>query len=416
MRDQEANETFGLLLDQCSLECNDVEPASHLHVLTAKVTKAAETAFANDRAKPRQPWMSPITYAIVVEAKQVSKRLRRTGRWIARSAQKFAFMFWATVAGHKSDHLCQCTVVWGFVHPGVALLRAKTTGELERLSDKFRSYAELEKLVWLEACADKTLEGLTSLHQKAIHDAVKPFKPRTSQRTARRLETSPGVDAGSFVEERYAFRNRWSKLLGGKTSTFADLVSKDRERWCDGADGDQLALLDSAALPTRTELVRRFAASKRKAAPEDGLGGELFAAQPQRMARLFHPLLTKSFTSLMLPMQIRGGQIHEIYKGKGSQKQATSYRDVTIASEFAKTVGSLLRPRMLSTVAAVSGGTQFGSGLNTGSTDVAHVLVRAYIDVAQVLHVSLGLLFVDLSSAFASVARACISNTRPQQS
>ena len=82
----EANETFGLLLDQCSLECNDVEPTSHLHVLTAKVTKAAETAFANDRAKKRQPWMSPITYAIVVEAKQVSKRLRRTGRWIARSA------------------------------------------------------------------------------------------------------------------------------------------------------------------------------------------------------------------------------------------------------------------------------------------------------------------------------------------
>ena len=106
--------------------------------------------------------------------------------------------------------------------------------------------------------------GLTSLHQKAIHDAVKPFKPKTSQRTARRLETSPGVDAGSFVEERYAFRNHWSKLLGGKTSTFADLVSKDRERWCDGADGDQLALLDSAALPTRTELVRKFAASKKK--------------------------------------------------------------------------------------------------------------------------------------------------------
>ena len=144
---------------------------------------------------------------------------------------------------------------------------------------------------------------------------------------------------------------------------------------------------------------------------EDGLGGELFAAQPQRMARLFHPLLAKSFTSPMLLMQIRGGQIHEIYKGKGSQKQATSYRDVTIASELAKTVGSLLRPHMLSTVAAVSGGTQFGSGLSTGSTDVAHVLVRAYIDAAQVLHVSLGLLFVHLSSAFASVARALAFRT-----
>ena len=274
------------------------------------------------------------------------------------------------------------------------------------MEEKFESYAKLEKLAWLEECANRTIAGLSSLHQKAIHDAVKPFKARKCQQTAFWIEVSPGVEAGSYAGERQGFRAHWSKMLAGKTTTFADLIRLDRERWRGIVRNSTLIQKDLGAMPSKTELTRRFASARRKAVPEDGLGGELFAAQPHRLARLFHPLLSKAVTSFLLPLQIRGGQIHEIYKGKGLQKLASNYRDVTIASEFAKSFGSLLRPRMLPIVEKIAGTSQFGSGLNTGATDVAHVLVRAYTDVAQLLKLSLGLLFVDLSTAFASVVRA----------
>ena len=102
------------LLGQCKLERVDVEPSSHLHLLTEQVTKAASEAFSPARATPRQPWMSSTTYAVVEEMKSVSKTLRRTGRWVATASQRFVFMFWAAYTGHRRSHLCNCTVVRGF--------------------------------------------------------------------------------------------------------------------------------------------------------------------------------------------------------------------------------------------------------------------------------------------------------------
>ena len=80
VRNSEANETFGKLLDQCELEMLEVEPTSHLHILTQKVAAAANEAFAQIRAVPRQPWMSSITFSVVKEMKETSKEHRRIGR------------------------------------------------------------------------------------------------------------------------------------------------------------------------------------------------------------------------------------------------------------------------------------------------------------------------------------------------
>ena len=150
-------------------------------------------------------------------------------------------------------------------------------------------------------------------------------------------------------------------MLEGETMSLTDLIRQDRSRRASLVENSARIRKNIAAIPSRTELTRRFATAKRKAVPEDGLGGELFAAQPHKLARLFHPLLTKTVTLLLVPMQIRGGQIHEIYKGKGLQRLATSYRDVTITSEFAKSFGSLMRPRLLLTIEKITGLTQFGS-------------------------------------------------------
>ena len=62
-------------------------------------------------------------------------------------------------------------------------------------------------------------------------------------------------------------------MLDGKVLTFAELVHQDRQRW--GALFEEAALVrkDIETIPSKTETIRRFAKSKRKAVPEDGLGG-----------------------------------------------------------------------------------------------------------------------------------------------
>ena len=48
----------------------------------------------------------------------------------------------------------------------------------------------------------------------------------------------------------------------------------------------------------------------------------------------------------------------------------------------------------------VAGGNQFGSGLNDGDTTMAHLAVKAMIDIAQADDMTLTLLFIDVTAAF----------------
>ena len=52
--------------------------------------------------------------------------------------------------------------------------------------------------------------------------------------------------------------------------------------------------------------------------------------------------------------------------------------------------------------------TQFGSGLNGGSTEVAHLMLKAYFDYASAKKQMMGALFVDISTAFAAMVRSVI--------
>ena len=50
----------------------------------------------------------------------------------------------------------------------------------------------------------------------------------------------------------------------------------------------------------------------------------------------------------------------------------------------------------------------YGSGLNKGSTDVAHIHLIAILEYAQTHNKSCAVLFVDISAAFASMSREIV--------
>ena len=59
---------------------------------------------------------------------------------------------------------------------------------------------------------------------------------------------------------------------------------------------------------------------------------------------------------------------------------------------------------------------QWGGGLHRGGTDVAHLAANAFIDISKGMRRSLALMFVDIASAFASMARMLvISDATPDE-
>eukprot|EP00973_Karenia_brevis_P073319 10186469-Karenia_brevis.AAC.1 len=61
------------------------------------------------------------------------------------------------------------------------------------------------------------------------------------------------------------------------------------------------------------------------------------------MARALHPVVVKSCLSVTPPLQWKGGQIFELYKGQGQQSECTSYRDITLCDSMAKSLGKPVR-------------------------------------------------------------------------
>eukprot|EP00973_Karenia_brevis_P058082 8086125-Karenia_brevis.AAC.1 len=116
------------------------------------------------------------------------------------------------------------------------------------------------------------------------------------------------------------------------------------------------------------------------------------------MARLWHPLTCKAVLSLRSPLQWKGGQIFDLYKGKGDEHDCGSYRDVTCCDAAARMLARPLRQSIMPVLSNFAPMGQFGGGLNGGGTDFAHMLLKGAQQYAASKRMSFGILFVDLQT------------------
>ena len=80
-----------------------------------------------------------------------------------------------------------------------------------------------------------------------------------------------------------------------------------------------------------------------KAAGLDGLPSEIMKASPTHLARLYQPLFAKSSLTICRPLQWRGGQLYDCYKGSGESGNVGNFRSLYISSTVGKSYHKLLR-------------------------------------------------------------------------
>ena len=141
------------------------------------------------------------------------------------------------------------------------------------------------------------------------------------------------------------------------------------------------------------------------------MGAEAYRLAPHETAKVFHPLVWKSLTNCEAPLQWKGAQLAALYKGKGSRTELTSYRDVSIGDPDAKMYGRILRQFFIKSVNGLDPVMQFGSGCGGGGCEAPHLAAQALLQLSEVQSCCVGLLFVDVSTAFASMVRETILPT-----
>ena len=96
---------------------------------------------------------------------------------------------------------------------------------------------------------------------------------------------------------------------------------------------------------------------------------------------------------------------HELYKNSGTYSIPKHYRDVLLADEGGKGIQKSIRGEFNSFSGVSTTSTQWGSGLHYGSTEVAHLYIKSVFDLARVQQKCVAVLFLDVTTAFASLLR-----------
>ena len=123
------------------------------------------------------------------------------------------------------------------------------------------------------------------------------------------------------------------------------------------------------------------------------------------MAEIQHPVQVKSILSVRPPLQARGGALQELYKGNGDHCRCASFHDISLGNYNSKLVCRWVRTRLKPALIAMTAVTQFGAGLHGGDTNVTHLQLRTAFEIADAINKFVGILFLDIITAFATLAR-----------
>ena len=271
----------------------------------------------------------------------------------------------------------------------------------------------LECDAFFDQAADVLVDSFQSADDKTffkcVNDCLSIANAKSKDpKCMRIIDKSTGKPTQNVVQEKHAFRKHFSDLMGGEIGTFAALIQKDRNLPESRFSGIDTNCLDNV-VPTLFDLFNCFAKFVRgKATGESRLASDVFRRLPLLMARVYYPLVLKSYLRIAPPLQWKGGMICDLFKNKGSPSLISSYRDILLADDDGKGAQRLLRKTLVPLAHKLCVSTQFGGGLNGGETAIAHLYLRLIVDFIINNKTSGAIIFADVTSAFATLLRRIV--------
>ena len=201
-----------------------------------------------------------------------------------------------------------------------------------------------------------------------------------------------------------ALQTHFDQLEAGEATTFHELaIGCLREQQLHRPVG--VPSLELQDFPSLLEVERLCAKVKTGKAPGlDEINPTIIKKYPREVGRELFEVMFKTWAGGEEPIAWKGGILCPIFKGKGSKKEASSYRGVVLLSALGKRWHALLRARMLPHAIRHQPPMQFG-GFPGQQPGFASFIVRAYAARAKMHGLSEACLFIDLRAAFHHLLR-----------
>ena len=298
---------------------------------------------------------------------------------------------------------------------------------LHSIADLRRSVSDLRKL---KPCLRRSIQAdKFSFTREAAKDAARSSSKDTFRKlraligpSKRKTKGSRAIAAirledGSKAEDPAAAEARWirhfSSIEAGGPQSPELIMQQCRARQAaiDLTDYD----IESHEIVTRAQIEDGLRASTPgRAAGKDRVPADLLRVCPAGLSRPLFPIVLKFAMRLQEPVQWKGGELHSIWKRKGSPLDCESYRAILVSSSIGKAVHGSLRRHCSTYFEQAAMPLQVGG---RAGFPVQFVLqaARLWQERCRAHRTSCALIFLDLKEAFHRVARALVHGGQPDE-
>ena len=282
--------------------------------------------------------------------------------------------------------------------------------QLNRLCRRLRRACRDDRDVYVSSLAQQVAHSPTSevfqaLHRLLNHKRKKPYA----------LEPLPQVcnPQGQICrdpeEAKRCWRAHFGAMEGGHEASLPDLPRQLLQSAA--TEHDWIPPEEIRQVPRPTDFQRMMATAKAGKAPgPDQIPGEFLRGFAAPLGPALFPLLLKMALRGTESIGLKGGLAVKFWKGKGSQKDPASYRQILLLSCIAKCMHQAMRPALRELYVQATPELQIGGKPGKSVVYGAHV-VRSFLRWMRATHTTCFVLYTDISSAFYSVARQLVAKS-----
>ena len=355
--------------------------------------------FPNEKRKQRQLYISEKTWALVCQRKDLRQQHRELLRHIRHGILSQCFGAWKNKGIEEQAQKLK--------DYDMALLQQQEAMVVEarrNVDTMFRQHKKSDWKTWVENRLQEQIEQTNRASHSDLFHILQP-KKMIAKHSGKLTKPMPGLRSGdgswNFSRDQLAdaWQRQFAKIENAEPKSIQDML--DESKPCN----KKLETWHLQEMPTLLDVEQALRAlADSKAAGLDGLGAELFQDDCAAAAKRVFPILLKMAVRRQSVVELSGGWLLPLFKGKGSAHDMKGYSAILLEPVIARALSKAWRPKLLIGLDHVAMPLQWG-GRNGLSIEALHLQVQMWQTNARKLKHSHGIIFVDIRAAFYSVIK-----------
>ena len=365
------------------------------------ILNKAARCFPRVKRKQRQEYFDNETWQIVCRRKEIRAQHRELDRAWKYQVLRQCFKAWKNEKSQDDD--------WTDLHiHQLQMQQAICYEQAIRLQQDFRHRKRQNWKKWIE---EQWEEKVRLSHNITGADVFKVFQPKKMihKHQGKLRRPLPGLQDQNerWQTSRRQIAGSWQAQFGAienaQAVTYQDLCKRSQPQVCPR----DLAFLKQT--PTRFEIEDAVRGLRTQKAPgADGVGTELLKFNAAANLQQLYAIFLKTAIRGQTPVDMTGGWLIPLHKGKRPACQMSGYRAVLLEATAARIFSRAWRKKIGYAADQVAAPMQMG-GRPGQSIEMAHLHVRLKQSTSKAEGKSSAMLFVDLRSAFYTVVRQMLT-------